>query len=145
MNTVLEYAVQHQEGARCALLGLYRIPYDDLEDVVQSMVVSILQAAPRDVEKPSAYWWRVLHSAAHTYWRYRQVRRGTLPLADYDCTDPRQQDPETLAIQREGLREALATVRPSEREAVIEYALGLPKSNASRTAMCRLRRRLQAA
>jgi hypothetical protein len=62
-----------------------------------------------------------------------------------DPADYRQDDPETVAIQREAVREALAAAKPNERAAVREYALGLPKTNASRTAMCRLRRRLRAA
>jgi DNA-directed RNA polymerase specialized sigma24 family protein len=144
MNAVLDYAIYHQETAKRVVVGVFRIPPCDAEDVVQDAYMRVLHASrcrTGPVDYPTSYWKRALRTAVAEYWRRR---KHTAPLI-IDPADYRQDDPETVAIQREAVREALAAAKPSERAAVREYVLGLPKTNASRTAMCRLRRRLQAA
>lgn len=135
---VLEYAVHHQDATRRILAGVYGVPPDDVEDVAQDAILRVLQA-PRHMDYPEAYWKATLRSAAMTYWQRRKIM---VPLT-IDPADPHQ-DLETLVIQRERLREALAAVKLSEREAISDYVLGVHKSNRSRVAMHRLRRRLRA-
>lgn len=144
MNAVVEYAIHHEGNARRILLGAFHIPPDDLEDVVQDIYLRLLHSSEcrsGSVDFPISYWWATLRSVAREHWRRRKVRGIMGPLvADYADPYP---GPETLAIQRQELREVLTAVRPSEREALRDYVLGIPKSNASRVTMHRLRFRLR--
>ena len=138
MNPVLAFAIEHQAVAKGGLRSK-GIPIDDVEDVVQDALVKLLRADPPHAENPPAYWMLTVMSAARTYWRRRRELR-----LDFDRVDLRQ-DLETITYQREAIRKTWEAARPSERRAIVELLTqnGQPLSPRTKTAMCKLRRRLR--
>ncbi len=139
MNPVLAYAIEHQADVKWLLLSK-GIPQDDVEDVVQDALIKLLRADPSHADNPKSYWTMTVMSAAHNYWRRR---RDSLPL-DFDRADSRQ-NPEMTVSQRETIREAWSAASPYQQRAIVEMLTrnGKPLSSKTKTAMCKLRRRLR--
>jgi DNA-directed RNA polymerase specialized sigma24 family protein len=140
LHPILAYAIEHQAKARAILLGSYRIPYDDIEDVCQDLLVNLLGAKPSHFTNPYGYWAKTLTNTALAYWR----RSKRIPPLGYDRPD-RRQDPEAAACAREEINEAWGIATPSERRAIVSKLTyrGSCMPLATRVRISVLKRRLR--
>ncbi len=151
MNAILQYAVSHRGRARGRLIGRYRIPPDDVEDIVQDAMLKVHMASP-DAINPQSYWLCALRSAALEYWRRRKLR-PTQPFAYGEdgaiLTDmeDRRQDSARQVEAVETMREAQAMATPREREAITVATTTKERAlpNWTKQRLHHLRKRLRAA
>jgi DNA-directed RNA polymerase specialized sigma24 family protein len=156
MNAILEYAITHRAEACGILVGRYGVSPDDAEDIVQTAMLKVLQADPRDPKNDisrRAYWLTAIQTVVYEGWRRRKVRPTEQPFvygedgAIMTDMEDRRQDCARQAEAAETMREAQTIATPRERDA-LQVALTVRKRSTPNWAKQRLhhlRKRLRAA
>jgi len=151
MNPVLQFAIDNDRRARGLLVRVYGIPYDDVDDCAQQVLLAILQANPQDHRSPNVYWWATVRTVAYDCWRRlgRQRRTGPLDGAEGDWPIGGAQDPAIILERREEIAAALAQAKQAERAALVRMLTQPPRPQREtaydRVRIHRFRRRLQGA
>ena len=148
MNPVLQFAIDNDRRTRGLLVRVYGIPYDDVDDCAQQVLLAILQANPQDHRSPNVYWWATVRTVAYDCWRRLSRQRRTFELLG-EMAVSAGQDPAAIVERREEIAAALAQAKQAERAALVRMLTQPPRPQREtaydRVRIHRFRRRLQGA
>jgi len=145
VNTVLQFALKHENRTRAILIGYFGLRGPDVDDASQEVALRLLGYDLERVDFPKALWWTVVRSVAMDFFRQRRRAPVHNTLEDGAWLEDRRQDPAAALETREQLASAMAAATPRQRQALAAMLDDLrPLTVAERVHLCRLRQKLRA-
>ncbi len=123
-HTIEELLVRLKPRLR-SILGRYRIPFQDAEDLVQDALLLLVRKI-EDLRDPEAYLLTTLQFRCRMYWRSQGLRRQEAVAAERleDLAQPLPPAQDKVVL-RQDLARLLADIPPRPRKLIrLRYGLG---------------------